>query len=140
MRGILADHNIEGQFEHTVHQLQSDAWRELWEELAFETLFFRDVGLEQADPDDVIWRICQHEELVLVTANRNNEGPVSLEATIRNENTSNSLPVFTVAAVERILNDSTYTAAVVESMMEYLWRIDGLRGTGRLFLPREAAT
>jgi hypothetical protein len=57
---------------------------------------FPALGLAFNALDALIWATCQREGLVLITGNRNDDGPDSLEATIRNENQPDSLPVFTM--------------------------------------------
>jgi hypothetical protein len=78
---------------------------------------------------------CQAEELILITANRNNDGPDSLEATIQAHGTPQSLPIFTLADPNRVLSERTYAEAVADRLLEYLYDIDNLRGAGRLYLP-----
>jgi hypothetical protein len=93
------------------------------------------VGLPLDASDALIWRTCQREELVLITGNRNHEGPDSLEATIRNENQEDSLPVITISDTGRMLQDRLYAEKVAERLLDYLMRIDEVRGTGRLYVP-----
>jgi hypothetical protein len=83
--------------------LFSDAWREPWIglDIAFED--FQTPGLPFEAPDQIMWRTCQREALILITGNRNNRGHESLEATIQNENQPDSLPVTTVANRNRVL-------------------------------------
>ena len=83
----------------------------------------------------MIWQACQHQEVVLITINRNAHGPDSLEVTIRAQNTPTSLPVFTLADGDRILHDKDYAERAAKRLLEYLLEIDKVRGTGRLFLP-----
>lgn len=96
---------------------------------------FRDVGLDQAARDGDVWDMCQREGLVLITANRNDDGPDSLEAVIRARGTANSLPVFTIGSADQIFQGSDYADRVVEKMLEFLLDLDNVRGTGRLYLP-----
>ena len=49
--------------------------------------------------------------------------------------TVQSLPVFTIADANRILIDNEYCTEVIWSLYEYLFDLDGLLGTGRLFIP-----
>ncbi len=58
-----------------------------------------------------------------------------MEATIRNENQPDSLPVFTIADTNRVLQDRLYAEAVAERLLDYLMRIDEVRGTGRIYVP-----
>jgi len=71
----------------------------------------------------------------LLTNNRNEDGPDSLGATIRTENTASSLPVFTFSDADRLFQSRDYADQVTESLFDKLLRIDSLRGTGRLYLP-----
>jgi hypothetical protein len=73
--------------------------------------------------------------MILITGNRNAEGPDSLEVTLRMCNTAESLPVFTIADVDRVLNSKDYAERVVARLIDYLLEIDRYRGTGRLYLP-----
>jgi hypothetical protein len=134
MRGIVADANIEGHVERLVDHILAAEWAEFWEHLGMTLETFAGVGLAGSAPDAEVWRTCQREQLVLVTANRNDDGSDSLEATIRTENTSDSLPVLTVADADRVLHSREYAERVVAKLMEYLVDIDQYRGTGRLYL------
>jgi hypothetical protein len=79
--------------------------------------------------------ICQQKECCLLTNNRNDDGPDSLEATIRSANAPSSLPVFTFSDADRIFQSKDYAERVVESLFDKLLRIDDLRGAGQLYLP-----
>jgi hypothetical protein len=71
-----------------------------------------DLGLQPDASDRDVWEACQREQVILLTANRNDNGPDSLEATIQQHNTPASLPVFTLANDQRVLRDRLYAAAV----------------------------
>jgi hypothetical protein len=58
-----------------------------------------------------------------------------LEATIRAENQPSSLPVITIADADRMLHDRLYAEKVAETLLDYLLRIDEVRGAGRLYVP-----
>lgn len=79
--------------------------------------------------------MCQQREIVLLTANRNDEGPESLEATIRALNHPRSLPVFTIADPELVLVSRDYAERVAIQVLEYLLELDNFRGVGRLYVP-----
>lgn len=132
---LLADVNIEGHVARLVALMQGKDWREFWDYLDLRALRFHDVGLSPGDPDDQVWEICQAQHLFLLTNNRNEDGPDSLEATIRARNTATSLPIFTISDADRIFQSRDYLDRVVETLVDHLLRIDSLRGTGRLFLP-----
>src|SRR5215813_3349874 len=110
VNGILADANCAGHLALLV-RLFHESWR-------------RDV-----------WEVCQRTHVVLLTANRNDAGPESLEATIQQHNTTESLPVFTLANDQRVLREHRYAEAVADRLLEFLFDIDNYRGTGRLYLP-----
>jgi hypothetical protein len=135
MRGILADINVGAQVRALLSIWTSDTWRDFWHELRLAGENFPAVGLSFDAPDALIWTTCQREGLVLITGNRNNDGPDSLEAAIRDENPPESLPVITIADTDRVLRDRAYAERVAERLIDYLMRIDEVRGTGRLFVP-----
>lgn len=85
--------------------------------------------------DAVLWDVCQREQLVLITANRNADAPDSLEATLRARNAAESLPVLTLANPQRMVRSRAYAERVAARMLDYLMNIDGVRGAGRLYLP-----
>jgi hypothetical protein len=117
------------------HFFKSDYWQNTWEELELEIVTFENLGLDRRSPDSLVWRTCQDQQIVLVTANRNQEGSDSLEATIRAFNKINSLPVFTLANPDRILVDRDYADLVAERMLDRLIEIDKFLGAGRIWLP-----
>jgi len=135
MRGILADQNIEGQVAALVRILQGEPWREFWAELNLSVLTFGDLGLLASAADSILWHACQQQDVVLITSNRNARGPESLEVTIRSHNQPESLPVLTLADAERVMADRAYAEQVAEALLEFLFKIDDIRGTGRLYLP-----
>ena len=73
--------------------------------------------------------------MILLTANRSMKGKDSLEQVIREESTSNSLPVFTIANADRLLNDVDYRGHCVESLIEITLDIDSYQGVRRIFIP-----
>lgn len=135
MRGILADINVGKQLMAILAVWRSETWRELWHGLGLSVESFPALGLAYESSDAVIWRACQQEGLVLITANRSADDPDSLEAVIRDENLPNSLPVVTLASADRILHDRLYAEKVAERLLDYLMRINECRGVGRLYVP-----
>lgn len=133
--GILADVNIEGHANYLMSLVRSAPWVDLWAELELTYYTFDDVQLDREASDAEIWQYCQRHGLVLLTNNRNGEGPDSLEAAIRSRNTESSIPVLTVGDIERLRRSRDYAQSVAESLIDTLLRIGTLRGTGRLYLP-----
>ena len=98
MKGILADINIAGQVQDLVVAFYgSQEWAEFWTSLRLSFFVFSNVGLDRRSPDDLIWQLCQDNGLILITGNRNDDGPTSLETTIRERLQPDSLPVITVS-------------------------------------------
>jgi hypothetical protein len=135
MRGILADNDVGGYVGVLVTIWRSDTWRDLWNDLGITVASLGTLALSRESSDAVIWRTCQREQFVLITANRNKEGPDSLEAVIRGENQPESLPVITLANPQRIMRDRLYAEQTAERVLERLIAIDDFRGTGRLYVP-----
>jgi predicted nuclease of predicted toxin-antitoxin system len=135
VKGLVADANIQGQVEYLVQRMQAEAWAEFWQALGLVLRRFEDVGLSAAATDLEVWNVCQAEQLILITDNRNLDSEDSLEATIRWNNTPESLPVFTIADINEFRTNSSYVERVVEALYDYLLRIHDVRGTGRLYLP-----
>jgi len=135
VNGILADANCEGHLA-VLLRFFGQAWRqEVWVFLSLRPYAFADLGLRLDASDREVWTVCQREQIVLITANRNDEGPESLEATIQQQNTARSLPVFTLSNDQRVLRDRPYAERVADRLLESLFDIDSYCGTGRIYLP-----
>jgi hypothetical protein len=135
VKGILADVNIEGHVRFLNRLMQTPSRAEIWTHLNLAVRFFPELGMDRTTPDRAVWQRCQQDGLVLITANRNEEGEESLEATVRALNTAASLPVFTLGDPDRVVADREYADRVADRILEYLFDIDMYRGTGRLFVP-----
>jgi len=107
---ILIDHNIEGWGTLLWNTLMTEGWADLCQ---IEMLMFADVGLDYDSNDREVWRFAQANDMILLTANRNMIGKDSLEQTLREENTPDSLPVITIGRAES-LEDSLYRFAIKE--------------------------
>jgi hypothetical protein len=132
---ILIDANIEGQGTRIWLRMQSADWRDLTTALDVTLRTFREVGLDPASPDDVVWRFCQAQGYYLLTSNRNEESADSLEATLRREGTSTSLPVFTLPLPDRVYSSPSFLDRAVEKLLDYVLDADNIRGAGRLYVP-----
>ena len=126
---------MQGNFALIVRACRSPEWGEVWEALGCEVRSFAALGIPEGAPDSVVWRVCQDSQTVLVTGNRNAEGPHSLELTIREHNDPTSLPVLTLADPRRITQDTAYADRVSTRFLDILLDIEAYRGTGRLYLP-----
>jgi hypothetical protein len=135
VKGIVADHNVEGQLQALLQVFQSDTWREMWGSLGLSYHSLADLGLSPRISDRALWQYCQDHLYVLLTDNRNYDGPDSLEATIRELNVPYSLPVFTLANSRRVQRSKAYADLVAERFLECLIAIENYRGSGRIYLP-----
>ena len=132
---LLSDVCIEAQVRVVIAIMASPYWEEYWNALNLRHCTFRDVGLAPETPDSSVWDYCQREQMVLITANRNQDGPDSLETTIRTRNTPDSLPVFTMADSEEVFHSRAYADRVAEKLIDSLLVLDDVRGAGRIWLP-----
>jgi len=135
VRGILADNNVEGHVNRLLLLLRGDEWGEVWADLGLTVESFDSLGLTRNTPDAILWHVCQQRELILITANRLQRTADSLEATIQQHNSPQSLPVVTLANADRVLEDRAYAERTVVKLLEYLIDIGNYRGTGRLNVP-----
>lgn len=128
---VLADHHLEGQAALLFGILAREGWLAL---LPFRLISFADVNLPVDSSDRQVWRFAQTHGMVLLTGNRNMKGQDSLEQTIRDENTPTSLPVITIASVDR-LDERLYRERCAERLAEIAVELDNFLGSGRLFIP-----
>jgi hypothetical protein len=135
MPRIMADHNIERHFQVLIGICSSPEWAEIWASLACEVDSLERLGLPNETADVELWQLCQERGVVLITGNRNADGPTSLEAAIRTLRTDGSLPVITLSDPDRFLIDRDYAHAATERLLERLLDLENLRGTGRLYIP-----
>jgi hypothetical protein len=135
MQRILSDHDVQGHVSRLMDICQLPPWVELWRELGCVICTFQDFDLPEDASDAVIWQTCQDHDILLLTGNRNAEGPESLEMTIRRRNTPTCLPILTLADPDRIQRDRQYAEWVAERLFDVLIDPDALRGTGRLYIP-----
>lgn len=129
---LLADHNIAGLARLLVGTLQSLGWSEL---LEIRLLTFADVGLAPDSVDREVWKWAQELHALLLTDNRNNDGPDSLEQTLIEEIAPDSLPVITVGSAERLRKDSAYRNACAERLVDIAVNMERYMGTPRVYIP-----
>ncbi|MBI1830372.1 MAG: hypothetical protein HYR84_02840, partial [Planctomycetes bacterium] len=120
MKGILADINVIGQVAYLAQLMQSHGWEVFWNDLGLTLMRFENVGLSLTATDVEIWQRCQAEELILITDNRNDDSPESLNAAIRQHNKADSLPVFTIADLDKFGASREYEERVVAALFDYL--------------------
>jgi hypothetical protein len=71
---------------------------------------------------------------LLITGNRSS-GEGSLDQTIAEHAGPESLPVLTIGDPRQVIRDPVYARECVLSLLDFVERIETLRGTGRLFIP-----
>jgi hypothetical protein len=128
---ILADRNIERQAETLWGVLASQGWLRM---VSIQVVTFAGLGLPVNASDRLVWRFAQEREMRLLTDNRNRKGTDSLEQTIGDESTPQSLPVITVGSIDR-LTEPDYRARCAERLVEIALYLENYRGTGRIFIP-----
>lgn len=129
---FLIDHNLKGHALVLFGAIASQGWLDV---LPIQFVNFVEVDLAINSNDRVVWRLAQEKQMILLTANRSMKGRDSLEQVMREESTSNSLPVVTIANADRLLNDVDYRGRCVESLIEITLDIDSYRGARRIFIP-----
>jgi hypothetical protein len=128
------DENIEGYADYLSWYLFSPTWNDISSSLRVSIATFEQVGLPKGTPDEQIWQFCQDQGFYLLTDNRNDDKPGSLESMIRTRNLPNSLPVFTISDVARLRTEREHVEALIARLLEYLMDPEN-QGVGRLYLP-----
>ncbi|MDM8540586.1 hypothetical protein QUF90_05815 [Desulfococcaceae bacterium HSG9] len=128
---ILTDHNMEGQ---AIRLWDTLAKTDLIKIVPMRFAMFADVGLPRDSSDREVWRFVQANRMLLLTDNRSDNEKDSLEQTIREENTLNSLPVLTVGRLSR-MKERYYRERCAEKIAEIVSDIKNYQGTGRIFIP-----
>lgn len=95
---------------------------------------FDEAKLAVDSSDRAVWRFAQDNQMILLTANRRMKGIDSLEQTIREENTSTSLPVLTIGSLDRF-SDREYREQCAVRLVDILLDLENYRGVGRIFIP-----
>lgn len=95
---------------------------------------FDEVQLPITSSDRVVWRFAQENQMILLTANRSMKDEDSLEQVLREECLPTSLPVVTIANVDRIV-EREYREQCVDRLIEIALYIENYLGVSRLFVP-----
>jgi len=133
MPTLLSDHDAEGHVE-ALPMIWTPPWVDLWQGLGCEVETFKNLGLPTNMVDADVWLFCQAHQLVLITGNRNAEGDDSLECASDRLNRPDSLPALTLADPDRVLADRSYAERVASQILEYLFDLEQLRGSRRLYV------
>jgi len=128
---VLADHNVEGQADQLWGTLVARGWLDVVPLRLFRLV---DLGLPDNSTDRVVWRFAQAHRMLLLTGNRRQIGPDSLQQTIHDENHAAAFPVITIARLDRIA-DKRYRERCAERLAEIAFDLASFMGTGRLYIP-----
>ena len=131
---VAGDNDVGGAVQILRRILESAdnaAWLEI---LGVAFTDFETLGLSRDSADRVVWLTCQAADVVLITGNRSG-GLDSLDQVIHDLSNETSLPVLTIADQRRVTRDPAYANGIALRLLDFLERIESLRGTGRLFLP-----
>lgn len=128
---FLIDHNIEGQAFIVLGIITNKGWLDL---VPIRFISFKEMALPIDSDDGAVWRSAQANKMILLTANRSMKGENSLEQVIREENTSDSLPVVTIGSVDR-LDEPEYRERCVNRLVEIVIYLEIYIGARRIFIP-----
>jgi hypothetical protein len=128
---VLVDYNLKGYITLMQGTLAAGGWLEI---LAIEFLGLEDVGLAADESDRVIWQFAQENRMLILTANRNAKGEDSLEQTMQEESLPTSLPVLTIAKLDRLI-EREYRERCCARLAEVVLYLDNYLGINRLFIP-----
>jgi hypothetical protein len=68
MPAIMTDHDVEGQVQALLRLLTTAEWFDIWQELAVRLESFAHLGIPVDSFDMELWRLCQAEQILLITA------------------------------------------------------------------------
>ena len=128
---FLVDHNLSGNVDLLTGALVATGWLDL---LAIRLVTFKEVNLPSNIDDRTLWRFVQANQMLLLTENRNMKGSSSLEQTIREESTPESLPVITIGRRNRLVQPD-YRGRCAERIVEIVVALALYRGSSRIFIP-----
>ena len=127
---FLIDHNIERQSLMLFGSITSEGWLET---LPISFISFDEVELPIISSDREVWRFAQENQMILLTANRSMKGEDYLEQVIREECLPTSLPVVTLANIDRII-EREYREECVDRLIEIALYLENYLGVSRLFI------
>jgi hypothetical protein len=131
---LLTDNDVIGAVTILRRLLESPEWVDMTATLALQFIAVKDVELPADAPDVVVWQRSQEIGALLITGNRSS-GADSLDYTIAEQAGPASLPVLTIGDPRRVIRDPVYARECAFSLLDFVERIETLRGTGRLFIP-----
>jgi hypothetical protein len=131
---VVADNDVRGAMAAILRILTSPDWIWYANRLNLSVLSLEDLGLTSRARDGEIWDACQQAGAVPVTANRASDAG-GLESVIQERGDVKCLPVITIADQMRVCHDPQYALDAAIRLLDFLDRLEGLRGAGRLYIP-----
>jgi hypothetical protein len=128
---VMLDNDVAGHRDLFAGALVSTGWAE-YDLVRFITI--QEAGLAGDTVDRDVWRHCQANRLLLLTANRNQDNPDSLEQTLREETNEGSVPICTISDPRRIV-EPDYRERCIHSLINIVLDLDNLLGSGRQYVP-----
>ena len=129
---FLIDYNLQKYGAVLLGKIANDGWLDL---ISLSFVFFQDVNLAPDSNDRLVWRFAQANQMILLTANRNMKGEDSLEQVFREENTPDSLPIVTIANLDRFSYEAKYRSQCADRVIEIVLAIENYKGVGRIYIP-----
>lgn len=138
MRGLLADANVAGHQGRIVNLLDRSGLLEILAELGIEFALLSEIGLPCDVDDRTLWELCQRDGWLLLTDNRNDDGPNSLQAVLDDAWTPGMLPVLTLSDKPRFHRSAADRERVAADVADILFGLKyGEYGDlDRIFVPR----
>jgi len=139
VNGIVLDVNMSGYLLLFPRMFEALGLFEVWASYSIELLRVADLGLPDEASDRLVWNLCRSRNLILLTDNRNNDGPDSLEATLAEQTEFDFLPVLTIANKQKFHRERSYALTASSSLLDVLADIarGEYRGSGRLYIPKK---
>ena len=129
---FLVDHNLRGHSVVLAGSLAASGWLDL---VSIRFVMFEEAGLADTSDDRVVWQYAQNNQMILITANRSMKGEDSLEQVMREENTPTSLPIVTIANIDRLMAEPDYRERCVDRLVDIVIDIEDYQGARRIFIP-----
>jgi hypothetical protein len=138
MRGLLADVNVQGHLSYLCRLLETLELLPILADMQLDFATFPQLEIPQNLDDRHLWNYCQQHCWVLFTANRNHEGPNSLQATLADSWQTGHLPVLTISNMGKFEHSPEYAQRVAKDVADLMFGIaqQEYRDQGRIFVPR----
>ena len=131
---ILTDNDVIGAVRVCRRILEAPAGVDMRATLELQCIALQDVEWPADAPDVAVWPRSQEVGALLMTGNRSS-GEGSLDQTLAEQAGPASLPGLTIGDPRRVIRAPVYARECALRLLDFIERIETLRGTGRLFIP-----